>query len=203
MDLPLKIVGQLDSFPLKEAEYDDTFGLECQCFVVADNQVLTEIYTRQADLYKEVASPLRYSFSFNLTGSDAEKMACADTLHQVLNGEAMGNTTIISSGGGGTTIDPTFRIDNRQSEVTGFYNVYGGLFFLGIFLGLTFLMATVVIIYYKLRVPHCRQCHSRYQSRSIESCHRPQWPRWSSSITSRCPRATMTDGGLSSCKMWA
>ncbi|MEG0693234.1 MAG: FtsX-like permease family protein, partial [Oscillospiraceae bacterium] len=36
-----------------------------------------------------------------------------------------------------------------EESVAEFYAIYGGLFFLGIFLGLLFIMATVLIIYYK------------------------------------------------------
>ena len=37
----------------------------------------------------------------------------------------------------------------RELSRTSFFDTYGGLFFLGIFLGALFLMATVLIIYYK------------------------------------------------------
>jgi putative ABC transport system permease protein len=40
-------------------------------------------------------------------------------------------------------------VEGAESEREGFYSLYGGLFFLGIFLGLLFIMATVLIIYYK------------------------------------------------------
>ncbi|SHE35076.1 ABC transporter permease [Lactonifactor longoviformis] len=40
-------------------------------------------------------------------------------------------------------------VEGRLSGREDFYSVYGGLFFIGIFLGLVFLMATVLIIYYK------------------------------------------------------
>lgn len=41
------------------------------------------------------------------------------------------------------------RLEGRESLREGFYSLYGVLFFLGIFLGLLFIMATVLIIYYK------------------------------------------------------
>ncbi len=39
--------------------------------------------------------------------------------------------------------------ESREANRQTFYDLYGGLFFLGIFLGILFLMATVLIIYYK------------------------------------------------------
>lgn len=41
------------------------------------------------------------------------------------------------------------RVDGREVSKADFYTMYGGLFFLGIFLGILFIMATVLIIYYK------------------------------------------------------
>ncbi len=41
------------------------------------------------------------------------------------------------------------RVAAREYDRMSFYSTYGGLFFLGIFLGLLFLMATALIIYYK------------------------------------------------------
>lgn len=43
-----------------------------------------------------------------------------------------------------------------------FYTMYGGFLFLGIFLGLLFLLATVLIIYYK-QVPEGYEDQRRYQ----------------------------------------
>lgn len=40
-------------------------------------------------------------------------------------------------------------VEGRESNQESFYALYGSLFFLGIFLGILFLMATVLIIYYK------------------------------------------------------
>ena len=40
-------------------------------------------------------------------------------------------------------------IDSRQSNLDEFYQIYGGFLFLGLFLGILFLMITVLIIFYK------------------------------------------------------
>ena len=42
-----------------------------------------------------------------------------------------------------------YGIENRTEGRAEFYSLYGGLIYLGIFLGLLFVMATVLIIYYK------------------------------------------------------
>lgn len=43
----------------------------------------------------------------------------------------------------------SFSMSSSAEGTKDFYNLYGGLFFLGIFLGLIFIMATVLIMYYK------------------------------------------------------
>lgn len=40
-------------------------------------------------------------------------------------------------------------VEGPEAEREGFYSLYGGLFYLGLFLGILFIMATVLIIYYK------------------------------------------------------
>ena len=51
---------------------------------------------------------------------------------------------------------------SRQEMAEEFYAMYGGFLFLGIFLGLLFLMATVLIIYYK-QVSEGYEDQRRYQ----------------------------------------
>lgn len=40
-------------------------------------------------------------------------------------------------------------MESRMLSRSSFYELYGGLFFIGIYLGSMFIMATVLIIYYK------------------------------------------------------
>lgn len=47
------------------------------------------------------------------------------------------------------TQDVEFSIEGRELYRDSFFSLYGTLFFLGIFLGIVFIMATVLIIYYK------------------------------------------------------
>lgn len=43
----------------------------------------------------------------------------------------------------------TCYIENRRTDASDIFNLFGGLFFIGLFLGLTFIIATILIIYYK------------------------------------------------------
>ena len=52
-------------------------------------------------------------------------------------------------------------IEGAASSRENFYSLYGGIFFVGIFLGFLFLMATVLIIYYK-QVSEGYEDHDRF-----------------------------------------
>lgn len=70
-----------------------------------------------------------YTLYANLDGTDAQKIKCADQIGKALNGAA------------GTTC--------RQSMEKELFAAYGGFLFLGLFLGVLFLLVTTLIIYYK------------------------------------------------------
>jgi len=74
-----------------------------------------------------------YRVEFDRAGTDKEVLSFTDKLNQDFSQEIPIKVSIGSAAG------------SKES----FFAVYGGLFFLGIFLGALFLMATVLIIYYK------------------------------------------------------
>lgn len=73
-----------------------------------------------------------YSIGVDVEGTDKDILS----LSNKLNGKFIKN-------------DIKVRIESSAAIKESFFMVYGGLFFLGIFLGALFLMATVLIIYYK------------------------------------------------------
>ena len=75
-----------------------------------------------------------YNLEFDLNGRDNAIIGFAQSLEQDIR----------------TTFkDTTRNVDSYHLKQDEFKSLYGGFFFLGIFLGLLFLMATVLIIYYK------------------------------------------------------
>lgn len=118
----------LNEFP------DDDFGtwlVDIQFVVVNSTETIDEMYYAQKAVYGEDASSIRYDTSFDF---DMDDQAVIDYCNN-------GFTDDISS--------HQFSYGIRQLNIQQFYILYGGLFFLGIFLGFLFLMATVLIIYYK------------------------------------------------------
>lgn len=103
--------------------------------IVKDLNVLKDFYERKQQAYGSLASPISYVFGFDIDTSDEEGVS----LHWQLKNKlisVLGNTG-------------AFRLESAAEARHDFYSLYGGLFFLGIFLGLLFLLAAVLIIYYK------------------------------------------------------
>ena len=128
------IAEHLESFPL---ENDYTANLvDFYYFILPDNTALRDINELQRQAYGDGASNPEYYISFDMDGTKEEKIACADTIRAAVK-PVVTDTGI------------TYSIECRQNAEAQFYSLYGGFLFLGLFLGLLFLMATVLIIYYK------------------------------------------------------
>lgn len=123
---PYHIVRRLDGPPVAGAT-SAYASVGVQYLVVANDAVLESWNQMQRNAYGERTDGLTYEMNFNLDGTDQQKAACADSI-SALNG--------ISA-------------NCRQSQSAEFYALNGGFLFLGLFLGLLFGMATVLIIYYK------------------------------------------------------
>lgn len=104
--------------------------------IVSDFETLRAIENIQKEGYGErFASSLKYRYSFDVAEMEEQEI-CA--LNEMLEKE-------LAAQMGERPMQIVCRAEVRKE----FYMLYGGLFFLGIFLGLLFLMATVLIIYYK------------------------------------------------------
>lgn len=147
------VTEKLSAFPLMETEYDKNYGLECLSLVVAHQNVMGNLAAKQASAYGDAASPLIYTISFNVTGSFNDKITCCKALNEpgALSASVDStNPAIVTADQLATPGDNgQWDIRNRQNEYQTFYYAYGGILFLGILLGTVFLMAAVLIIYYK------------------------------------------------------
>lgn len=126
-----RILQHLSSFPLR-GEYT-SIVLNIHYIVVKDQATLNEIYENQLEAYSDRASEYQYYLSFDMEGEKEEKIDIYREVVQELR----------------EIEDVAFSIENRQSMEDEIYVFYGGFLFLGLFLGTLFLMATVLIIYYK------------------------------------------------------
>lgn len=126
------IAGRLDRKPFKEA-FADTYG---ELFMVVPSlQDLLDMSSRiQGDFTDEGVIAPEYHINFNLKGSKEDKAAYGEDLRSFIND---------------TGISHLSEVDNIYIERVEIFGIYGGLFFVGIFIGTLFLITTVMIIYYK------------------------------------------------------
>ena len=136
-DLPFHVAGTITDFP----RYNNSILISGQAaqlsLVVADETVASAINVRDTSDHRE------FHVQMDLDGTEAEKQAFVDPL---LAADVNGVYSVIS----------------RQDNALDLYTMYGGFLFLGVFLGLLFLLSTVLIIYYK-QISEGYEDQRRYQ----------------------------------------
>ena len=112
--------------------------------VVRDDVVLERIYQAQLAANGEnyYASSMDWEFSVNLSGTEVQKAALADRFQARFETDQL-----TLNDGSSYPIEWVSTV--RQDNISDAYSLYGSFLFLGILLGLLFLMVTVLIIYYK------------------------------------------------------
>lgn len=105
--------------------------------VVKDFAQLQDLWKINKEVYRKNASRVKYEYSFDVDLPEEKIQELTSSLHTYLGEQKDAPHAFV------------YGIENRTEGRAEFYSLYGGLFFLGIFLGLLFVMATVLIIYYK------------------------------------------------------
>lgn len=108
--------------------------------VVADDVTLAHLHQGEATS-RNYSNDLNWKLAASFSGTDEEKREVIDAFRQQLKTEEL---TL-----NGTSYPLDWYASVRQDNIQEAYGLYGGFLFLGILLGLLFLMATVLIIYYK------------------------------------------------------
>ncbi len=104
-------------------------------FVAPSEKVIMNIYNSIA-LDKAANTDLSYYYGFDTDTNSASQLELYNKINSALDNSKNINSDQIYAG-------------CAESIREEFLTIYGGLFFLGIFLGILFMMATVLIIYYK------------------------------------------------------
>lgn len=109
--------------------------------VVRDNEELEDICEKMA-AFQGTDVSVAYQMAVNIDGTGEEKKACAAALRERLSVFDESDVTALKD-------ITAYRTDSKQEGYEDFLSINGSFFFLGLFLGLMFLMVTVLIIYYK------------------------------------------------------
>lgn len=135
-DRSYTVAAELDSLTIAKADATNT--VDGWYVVVKDNSIITsclkDVY-ESSNIYdelKEYYGKIQYSYSFNLNGSSENRIKTEKRIQEQLRKEFS-----------------QCSIESRELSRESFYELYGGFLFIGIFLGIIFLMATTLIIYYK------------------------------------------------------
>ncbi len=127
------VVRMLEENPV----YSSNYLMDTYCMVVSDRDVLLDLYNEQKMSYGEDASNLLWSSFVDYSEED-------DVPNEFPTDDELWNEKYSEK-----CYYERFGIINRSSVTEDFYAMNGGFFFLGVFLGILFIMAAVLIIYYK------------------------------------------------------
>ncbi len=128
---------------------DKTYEIVPSDYVMPEASTLAQIYemyylvVRDETVVENILAPIGsdtfpiYSYDFDVAGGDPEDIAALR--------EALGT---VDFSGPGVEYEALLFEDSATSRQS-FMELYGGLFFLGLFLGVLFLLGTALIIYYK------------------------------------------------------
>lgn len=129
---PIRVKARLENFP---AGNSAIVSDRAALGLVADGTLAEHLI--DTDLARRT-----FRIHLNTDGTDSEKLACAKAVLAASDGK--------------------YSVVSRQEMSEEFYAMYGGFLFLGLFLGLLFLLATVLIIYYK-QISEGYEDQRRYQ----------------------------------------
>ena len=104
--------------------------------VVNDNEDMERFFQLQEEVYQDAASSIIQYYRVDLNGSEKEKRECFTNIEEHL--KQIPNP-----------FESEIQSRCRQVQRDQYSALYGGFFFLGLFLGAMFLMITVLIIFYK------------------------------------------------------
>lgn len=105
------------------------------CVVLPDMTAMENISNIQKQLYGNHSSDIEFKYGFDTSADTDEQLRLYGIIRELAENSPPQDAEII--------------IDCRERERTDFLSLYGSLFFLGIFLGVLFTAAAVLIIYYK------------------------------------------------------
>lgn len=110
--------------------------------VVKDSTILNDLDKFQKNKYGDMASDIKYYYAFNVDGNSKKIIDINTKFENDIQkmGTYEENTDKFIYEGS---------INCRETERNDFIGIYGGLYFIGVFLGVLFIIATILIMYYK------------------------------------------------------
>lgn len=127
LDKEYEVKKRLEESPVEFLKEYDLWKADLSCIVVANDEEMNNICSVLYEFYGEYSGKVKYSISFDINNIDEVQF-----MKKLQN-----------------NLGDDFKVISREAKIPEFYEMYGSLLFLGIFLGVLFLIGTVLIIYYK------------------------------------------------------
>ncbi len=127
-DMSFEIVGRLDDIFCEGSISDN--AIFSQFIVLKDKDELLSVYEAQASANPSAASEISRHYTFDTDASQEVQIAFYEEVVSIRN-----------------ELEFDGRVESRAYERSDAYGIYGGIFFIGIFLSILFMMAAVLIIY--------------------------------------------------------
>lgn len=133
-DQTYSVKKQVSNFLPKGTAASDPAGIATIQMVVRDPELLHQLDVQPKKQYGKGGTFREFGtfYGMSLSGDDKSQQAFCDALKEQL-----------------LVQDPNLQMDCRVERHSNVIQLYGGLFFLGAFLGTLFVIATVLMIYYK------------------------------------------------------
>ncbi|MCI8287638.1 MAG: ABC transporter permease [Lachnospiraceae bacterium] len=101
-------------------------------YIIVTEDTFRELYQKQQEVLQEDAADIQQIYGFDTDAEEEDQIAFYEALREKMNRT-------------GTAV----RVESMAESRSSIVSMYGGFFFIGVFLGILFIMATVLIIYYK------------------------------------------------------
>ena len=132
-----------EAFPKVSSNY----GFDTEFAVVRDKELFDKLVSVNEEVYEENASQVSKQFQFDLEGSNASQMAFKDDMLDKISKLFSDKSEKLADED--QSAPYTFSVPNRSAERAFALQMYGGLLFVGVYLGSIFIMGMALIIYYK------------------------------------------------------
>lgn len=126
-----QIAGNLEDFPGKEDIFSEN-TLLTQFLIVPNPESMQKICEKQEELYESESSRIKQYYGFDSDLAPEEQIKFFQDAVEAIQEQEL-----------------DVWMDSKADSDEDLSQLYGGFFFIGIFLGALFIMATVLIIYYK------------------------------------------------------
>lgn len=144
LDRTFTVKGVLEELPDARV-YSANTGTNVFYVITDSMDTVWDLYERQKAVYGENASSMDYFCGFDISDTEKSEAILQNFSESFAAEQALFASENPSAGGtafyGGA--------DSRSGSYDSYLPLYGSMFFVGIFLSIIFLIATVLIIYYK------------------------------------------------------